>query len=758
MPMSSIQTMLLLSQDRMKHRPRVGNVLPYLFLAVFALAFLGHVDSFSPVAAASSVEEHADEYKELLEVTEDKDGLESIRAIHEQLDDDRDGTIEPSETGDFIRVDLHPGNRQQQQDRQKSFHKKDSEITVKDLWSTWWKSDVHNWTVEHTVEWLIGSCELPQYAEKFRKHKVTGSKVPLIAVGGTFLSKVLGITNPIHRSKITLKAMDVVLFGPPKDPSSLLKDIVLTTLLVLAVTGFAYAYRQNKRSRQHLQQMISDMEALSQAEKTLQEMQTKLSKKDSEISSLHHQNNLVSSEVPDASEVSRLKEEVEVLRHELQRAEFEIEDKCWVSPPVLQHWLQLTYEIESAAYNAKRRNAEDQLEMAKDMCERLKKKRSSLVGAFVSTHGRSIDDVDRSILEAKTALLEVTKDLQERTARWRQIEMLCGCSIMNNAGIQVLQNLVRHVGVGRGPAGHLRLGGSSRMSGSMSQDDLLADDNMDAHSVAASSSHMTSMSLQLRERLSVLPSSAGERMYTGSSAVSVSGLSSASISKPKRHLPKPLSRESSKESSSSDEQSDKRPQQQPPYGGIHSSGTSVTGTPPLSAARKITPGRVGPNGRMMVKSYSQDASSNMAAMAASAAAVATSNPTTTASITNVSDLSQPSITSSVSETIIIADDAGASSTVTVVAPPQAAAAAASVETVLSTKPPLPKSASTSLSSLGTSSAETTIPSSPSTQSLRPPTVEEESQSDTSSLGSELEKKTKKKRSFFTFRRKKEKIP
>ena len=43
--------------------PRVGNILP--FLAVFALAFLGHVDCFSPVAAASSLEEHADEYKKL---------------------------------------------------------------------------------------------------------------------------------------------------------------------------------------------------------------------------------------------------------------------------------------------------------------------------------------------------------------------------------------------------------------------------------------------------------------------------------------------------------------------------------------------------------------------------------------------------------------------------------------------------------------------------------------------------------------------
>lgn len=52
-------------------------------------------------------------------------------------------------------------------------------------------------------------------------------------------------------------------------------------------------------------------------------------------------------------------------------------------------------------------------------------------------------------------------------------------------------------------------------------------------------------------------------------------------------------------------------------------------------------------------------------------------------------------------------------------------------------------------------------SSASQHSLRPPTVEEESQSDSGSLASELDasgKKTKKKRSFFNFRRKKEKIP
>ena len=82
--------------------------------------------------------------------------------------------------------------------------------------------------------------------------------------------------------------------------------------------------------------------------------------------------------VADQTEVSRLREEVEVLRNELQRAEVELEDKCWMASPVLQHWLQLTYEIESASYNAKRKAAEEQLAQAKDMCDKLNKKRSVL--------------------------------------------------------------------------------------------------------------------------------------------------------------------------------------------------------------------------------------------------------------------------------------------------------------------------------------------------------------------------------------------
>merc|ERR1719516_635252 len=251
-------------------------------------------------------------------------------------------------------------------------------------------------------------------------------------------------------------------------------------------------------------------------------------------------------------EVGRLREEVETLRGELQRAEVELEDRCWVAPTVLQHWLQMTYELESLSYNCKKKAAEEQMEAAKDACERLKRKRSSFVGAFVSTHGRSIDEVDRSILEAKTALLELTQDLGERSTRWRQIEMLTGVTIVNNPGLSSLQRLVRHVGGGaarsmqRGPSSH----SGSRLSSCLSMEEL--GDDFDSRSLAPS------MTASLAPSLSSLRSRQ-HQTGTQSSSQSVASFSLGQTDRPLRRqtgLQGSLasSRESSKESNSTDSQ------------------------------------------------------------------------------------------------------------------------------------------------------------------------------------------------------------
>lgn len=91
-----------------------------------------------------------------------------------------------------------------------------------------------------------------------------------------YFSNVLGIKDPIHRQKIAVKAMDVVLFGPPKDGNSYAKDITLITLLIAAMAGGWYTYHTQRNAKEHLAKLMEHMSVLSSAEKELQDLQVVL--------------------------------------------------------------------------------------------------------------------------------------------------------------------------------------------------------------------------------------------------------------------------------------------------------------------------------------------------------------------------------------------------------------------------------------------------------------------------------------------------
>nr|CAD7599914.1 unnamed protein product [Timema genevievae] len=385
----------------------------------------------------------------------DRIGLEAIRALHRQLDDDANGNVDLSESDEFLREELK--YEQGYERRQRAFHfNDDMHISVRELWEAWIRSEVHNWTVEQASEWLATNVELPQYIPTFILHRVTGATLPRLAVNNMhYLHNVLGIKDPIHKQKIALKAMDVVLFGPPKDYNNHIKDLVLVTLLLGALIGCWYAYRQNKNSRKHLRRMMKDMESLQKAELALDHLQKELERARLEQENVAtEKENLQRQLLEQGSdqnlemrtsysdlEVSQLKAEIEMLRGELQKAEGELEDRCWSPPHGLQHWLQITHELENKGYIKKKIAAEKQLQQAREACEKLRKKRSSLVGAFVSTHGK----VDGSCV-GRTLLNEVTQELQERVVRWKQLELLCGFNIINNNGLQYLENMLNRGG------------------------------------------------------------------------------------------------------------------------------------------------------------------------------------------------------------------------------------------------------------------------------------------------------------------------
>ncbi|XP_028257622.1 stromal interaction molecule 2 [Parambassis ranga] len=384
----------------------------------------------------------------------DRYSLEALRSIHQMMDDDQDGGIEVEESVEFIIEDM----KQQQTNKHSKLHREDQHITVEELWRGWKSSEVHNWTQEEVLRWLKEFVELPQYERNFKDFRVNGNTLPRIAANEpSFLSGHLRVQDQRDKQKLNIKALDVVLFGPPtRPPHNYMKDLLLIVSVVMGVGGCWFAQAQNKVSKVHIARMMKDLESLQRAEQSLIDLQEQLERAQEEKRNVAEEKQSLEEKMRDeimgaqeeayrlhelrqgaVSELSRLRyaeEELEQVRGALKQAEMDMQ-ASWTASGALQHWLQLTHEVEVQYYNVKKQSAELQLATAKDEAERIKKKRSSLLGTLHVAHSSSLDQVDHKILEAKNALSEVTACLRERLHRWQQIELLCGFPIIKNPGL-----------------------------------------------------------------------------------------------------------------------------------------------------------------------------------------------------------------------------------------------------------------------------------------------------------------------------------
>ncbi|CAK5060964.1 unnamed protein product [Meloidogyne enterolobii] len=205
----------------------------------------------------------------------DQEGYLAIKAIHGVLDNDQSGSIERYESADFLTEDLKFGESEREK-REKAFHGNDESITVDDLWDAWFQSDVREWDEKQVIDWLVNGVKLPQYVNNFMREGITGIDFPRLAAQNSSIFNSLDIKNSVHRQKLQLKALDLVLFGS-QDSSSLIKDIALASLLIclisLLIIFKAYKNRAKKQMEElstrlsKLRDMETDFEGVHQQQK-----------------------------------------------------------------------------------------------------------------------------------------------------------------------------------------------------------------------------------------------------------------------------------------------------------------------------------------------------------------------------------------------------------------------------------------------------------------------------------------------------------
>ncbi|KAL3090230.1 hypothetical protein niasHS_006682 [Heterodera schachtii] len=354
----------------------------------------------------------------------DVEGFLAIKAIHAVLDDDNSGSIDRFESADFLKEDLKFGGSDKIR-RENAFHSNDEAITVDDLWENWFQAEERGWTNKQVVEWLTNQVKLPQYANGFLSAEVTGLDLPKMAVqNSSFLSTKIGIKNYVHRQKLQLKALDLVLFGF-QDTSSIAKDIALAGLLGLLVAVLVIFKKHKNRSKKQMEELSTVLNKLRDMETDFAGVQNRL-----EDENLKRQ--------PSSEE----SENIELLRNQLRELENErriAEENIFGEgfSYNLQPLLRRTYEMEWAYLYQQKLDCLHEMGEAKEFVDKMRRKQMSFVNSLKLATGATsgTDGIDNKIFAVKARMEKIKIALDECIQRWTEIETICGFSITDPYGM-----------------------------------------------------------------------------------------------------------------------------------------------------------------------------------------------------------------------------------------------------------------------------------------------------------------------------------
>ncbi|CAL8080178.1 unnamed protein product [Calicophoron daubneyi] len=147
----------------------------------------------------------------------------------------------------------------------------------------------------------------------------------------------------------------------------------------------------------------------------------------------------VSSDLTRESSVWNLSE---VEEHFPSRRLIQTDSAGWTVSAELRLWLQLTYALEVQEYKKRKTDAEAQLNITRQACKRLHKKRYNILGSVRLIHSDSLDELEQRLLDARMVLEHLQEELRERSIRWARIESLVGSQLRSNLDVTKLRHLL----------------------------------------------------------------------------------------------------------------------------------------------------------------------------------------------------------------------------------------------------------------------------------------------------------------------------
>lgn len=348
------------------------------------------------------------------EKVRDRRGFEAIGEIHREMDDDHSGSIDRTESSGFMAEDMNMRSTERAR-REKAFHGEDDSITVDDLWEAWFESSERSWTTQEFVFWLVNVVNLPQYGPLAEAMQLDGKVLPRLAVlNSTFMTDKFKVKSSVHRQKLRLSALDVVLFGY-RDNSSRAKDIALAALLCLLSVVIALMVRQRRRARVEMNSLANQLEELNSMKSHLEDTTEKMKEERSRR------------QTHDGHEVQLLKNQLDEANKKLETSH-----SGGTAPLILQPLLRKTCEVELNYLNKQRAECVVEMKGAIDEVDKLRKKQATLVASLKLATGASTgsDQIDAKIFGLKSRMEAIQATTREAQERWMEIEALCGFPIL----------------------------------------------------------------------------------------------------------------------------------------------------------------------------------------------------------------------------------------------------------------------------------------------------------------------------------------